>query len=245
MAKSARKNSEKELELLEHLAELRTRLLRCLLYVTLGAIIAFFYFDPLYDFLLKPAMVVLHQLHTRMLMTSFLQGFTLTVQVSVVGGLVLAAPFVTAELWFFILPALNKQERKAVLFVGPLSVVLFALGVFLCYVGMPRAFAWFALYIPPGTTLQPEVGRTLIFTVQMYLAFGLMFEMPVLLMFLGAVGIVNSRMMLRLWREATVAIAFIAAVVTPSNDALTMMMMAVPMVGLYFLSIGLVKMVEK
>ncbi len=244
-ARGAKKNPEKEIELLEHLAELRARLLRCLLYIVLGGIIAFFYFDRLYSWLLKPAMEVLGQHHTQMLMTSFVQGFTLTVQVSLVGGLVLSAPFVTTELWLFILPALNKQERKAALFVGPLSVVLFALGVFLCYLGMPRAFSWFALYVPPGTTLQPDVGRTLIFTVQMYLAFGLMFELPVLLMFLGAVGIVNSRMMVQRWREATVLIAFVAAVATPSNDALTMLMMATPMVGLYFFSIVLVRMVEK
>ncbi|MEI6916633.1 MAG: twin-arginine translocase subunit TatC, partial [Armatimonadota bacterium] len=106
------------------------------------------------------------------------------------------------------------------------------------------AFGWFVSLVPPNVDLRPEASATLVFAVQMYLAFGVMFEMPVVLMFLGKVGIVNSKMMIRLWREATVGIAAIAAIATPSNDAFTMMLMAVPMVVLYFFSIGLVKMVE-
>ena len=238
------KNPDKELELLDHLGELRSRLIRVILYLVIGAGMAWWFFDPLYKFLLAPAVQSLPKSSQGLLMTGFMQAFTLKMQVALVGGAVLVGPLITTELWMFVAPALTRQERKAIWFVAPLSVVLFASGVALCYYAMPRAFGWFVSLVPPNVDLRPEASATLVFAVQMYLAFGVMFEMPVVLMFLGKVGIVNSKMMIRLWREATVGIAAIAAIATPSNDAFTMMLMAVPMVVLYFFSIGLVKMVE-
>lgn len=239
------KNPDKELELLDHLGELRTRLIRIILYLTVGMAATWVFFDPLYSILLAPAIKVLQGTKTNFLMTSFVQGFTLRVQVALIGGAVLTAPLWTMELWMFVAPGMTKSERKALYFVAPLSIFLFALGVTICYLGMPRALGWFASLTPPSTDLRPDIGRTLIFIVQMYLAFGLMFEMPVVLMFLGKIGIVNSRMMVRLWKEATVAIAFLAALATPSADAFTMLLMAGPMVLLYFLSIFLVRAMER
>lgn len=238
------KNPEKELELLEHLGELRGRLIRAILYVLVGMVAAWVFFNPLYVFLLKPAIDILHETGGQFLQTSFAQGFTLRVQVALIGGVILALPLLTMEMWLFIAPGLTRQERKALYFVGPLSIFLFVLGVGLCYIAMPRALGWFVSLVPPETQLIPDIGRTLIFMVQMYLAFGIMFELPVVLMFLGKIGIVNSRMMVRMWREAVVGTAFLAAIATPSNDAFTMLLMAVPMVILYFLSIFLVRWVE-
>lgn len=238
------RNPEKELELLDHLGELRGRLFRSIVFIVIGMAVAWIFFDQLYALLLQPAINVLSKTGMKFLQTTFVQGFTLRMQVSLIGGLILAAPFWTAELWLFIAPGLTKQERKALFFVAPLSIVLFALGVFLCFIAMPRALDWFVSLAPPNTELRPDVARTLVFFVQMYLAFGLMFELPIVMMFLAKIGLINTRLMIRFWREATVAIAVLAAVMTPSNDAFTMLMMAVPMVALYFLSISLVRMVE-
>jgi len=238
------KNPDKELELFDHLAELRTRVMRCLIYVGLAMCVTWFVFDQLYTFLLQPAITVLKATGGKFLQTSFVQGFTLRMQVSFLGGLILTLPLLTLEAWGFVAPGLTRQERKAVYFVAPLSIVLFFAGIAICYFSLPRALAWFVSMQPPNTALIPDVSRTLIFMVQMYLAFGLMFELPVVLMFLGKVGIINSRLMVKYWREATVVIAFLAALITPSNDAFTMTMMAAPMVLLYFLSISLVRWVE-
>ena len=229
---------------MDHLGELRGRLLRSIVAVVVGMLVAWVFFDQLYALPLRPAIDVLSKTGMKFLQTTFVQGFTLRMQVSLIGGLILAAPFWTAELWLFIAPGLTKQERKALFFVAPLSIALFALGVFLCFIAMPRALDWFVSLAPPNTELRPDVARTLVFFVQMYLAFGLMFELPIVMMFLAKIGLINTRLMIRFWREATVAIAVLAAVMTPSNDAFTMLMMAVPMVALYFLSISLVRMVE-
>ncbi len=205
---------------------------------------AWVYFDQLYTFLLQPAITILEKQGGSFLQTTFAAGFTLRMQVALIGGLVLMMPLLTLEFWLFVAPGLTKRERRAVYFVAPLSIALFALGVTLCYIAMPRALEWFVSLVPPNTTLIPDISRTLVFMVQMYLAFGVMFELPVVLMFLAKIGLVNSRMMIRLWREAVVATAFLAALATPSNDAFTMLMMAVPMVFLYFLSIILVRWME-
>lgn len=230
---------------MDHLGELRGRLLRSIIYISLGMAVAWLFFDQLYALLLQPAINVLNKSGMKFLQTTFVQGFTLRMQVALIGGLVLAAPLWTAELWLFVAPGLTRQERKALYFVGPMSILLFALGVFLCFLAMPRALDWFVSLSPPNTELKPDISRTLVFFVQMYLAFGIMFELPIVLMFLAKIGLVNTRLMIRFWREATVSIALVAALITPSNDAFTMMMMAVPMVGLYFLSISLVRLVER
>jgi sec-independent protein translocase protein TatC len=126
-----------------------------------------------------------------------------------------------------------------------MSVVLFLMGVTLCYCIMPVAVTWFVSYDTlPNTEFRPFVSQNLYFVVMMLLAFGLSFELPVLLMFLGKLGIINSKMMKTYWRQAVVITAFVAAVATPSNDAFSMLMLAIPMVILYLISIYLVKIIE-
>lgn len=238
-------NPEKELELLEHLGEFRTRFIRVVAYIVIGTALTWSFYHPLYELVMAPALGVIQRMGGEFLMTTFISGFTLRLQVSLIGGLVLSAPFWTVEFWMFIAPGLTKDERKALYFIAPFSIFLFALGVSICYLGLPRALEWFAGMVPPGAELKPDVQRTLVFVVQMYLAFGIVFEMPIVLMFLAKIGLVNSRMMVHFWKEAVVGMAAMSALITPSGDAFTLMLMATPMCFLYFGSIGLVRWIEK
>ena len=104
---------------------------------------------------------------------------------------------------------------------------------------------WLVSQNPPGATFMPSVAQTLLFVSKMCLAFGLVFQLPVVLMFLAKVGIVDSRMLKAYWRQAVVVLAIVAAVVTPSADAFSMMLMCAPLILLYGLSIVLVRMVER
>jgi sec-independent protein translocase protein TatC len=104
---------------------------------------------------------------------------------------------------------------------------------------------WLISQNPPEAKFMPSVQGTLLFILKMYLAFGLVFQMPVVLMFLGKAGLISSVTLRSYWRQAVVAIGILAAAITPSGDAFTMMMMCVPMIILYVLSIGLVRIVEK
>jgi len=123
-------------------------------------------------------------------------------------------------------------------------VVLFLLGVSCAYLVLPMAVRWFLSYVPPGVSLLQNPMTYIVFAVKMLLAFGLVFQLPVLLMFLGKVGILTSVIMVRYWRQIAVGLFTVAMVVAPSNDPGTMLALAVPLTLLFFGSIGLVKMVE-
>lgn len=236
---------EKRAELTEHLAELRNRLVRVVIYVVVGSIAAWVFYDFLFAFITRPMMGVLLKRDTKFLITGFPEAFMIRVQISVVAGIILTAPLITLEMWGFVAPGLTRPERRALKWIGPLSIVLFLGGVVLCYLILPNAFRWFASFVPEGADLRPGLLQSILFAVKMLLAFGIVFELPIVLMLLGKVGVVSSRFLLQNWRVAMVGVAALAAVATPSNDALTMLFMAVPVALLYFLSIGLVRIVER
>ena len=238
------KNPEKKAELTEHLSELRARLVRSIIYVVAGAVLAWCFYDYLFSFLVRPMAGVLDEQSSSFLLTSFPEAFMIQLQVCLVAGLIAASPLLTAELWGFVSPGLTRSERRPVKWLVPLASALFASGVALCYLILPAAFNWFASYTPPGAELRPTVQSSILFSVKMLFMFGVVFELPVVLMLLAKVGIVSSGSLLANWRMAMVGVAVLAAVATPSNDAFTMLVMAVPVAVLYFLSIILVKWVE-
>lgn len=235
--------SGKQLELVEHLAELRDRLLRCIVYATLGSVAGWIFFPFFFKLLTTPVARYLSK-DSSFLLTGIAEGFTVKMQIAVLTGIILAFPLITMEGWRFIAPGLTRKEKRAVRLVAPLSILLFVGGVATAYFAMPMGIRWLISQNPPGAKFMPAVGQSLIFILKMYLAFGLVFQTPIVLMFLGRVGIVTSQSLRSCWRQAIVAIAVIAAAVTPSGDAFTMMIMCGPMVLLYFLSIALVRLVE-
>jgi sec-independent protein translocase protein TatC len=162
-----------------------------------------------------------------------------------VAGLVVAIPLVTLELWGFIAPGLTRSERKACYFVFPLSVLFFFGGIFCGYELMSVTIDYFAQYIPQDVQLLQDPMKYIVFLVKMVVAFGICFQMPVVLMFLGYVGLVTSQTLREQWRLAVVGCFVVAAVATPGGDPMTMMIMAAPLALLYLASIFLVAFVEK
>jgi sec-independent protein translocase protein TatC len=245
---------EKTAELTEHLAELRTRIIRAAVYAVVGMILVYIFENRLFSVLARPIIETLQQRHVAtygngpggFVINNFADAFFIKLQISTVGGLVLAAPLIVLELWGFIAPALTPGEKKGVHFVAPMSVVLFLLGVACAYLVLPMAVRWFLSYMAdiPGVTLMQNPLTYVVFTVKMLLAFGLVFQLPVILMFLGKVGIITSKLMVQYWRQIAVGLFTVAMVVAPSNDPGTMLSLAIPLTLLFFGSIGLVKMVE-
>jgi len=238
-------SSDKQLELVDHLAELRNRIVRCIVYVSVGMAVGWVFYGFFFRLLSAPVMQFLERSGSSFLLTGVAEGFTIKVQISLLVGIIITLPLITMEGWAFIAPGLTKSERRAVKLVMPLSILLFILGVALGYFIMPTGIKWLIGQNPPGARFMPSVAQTLLFILKMYLAFGLVFQMPVVLMFLAKAGLVSSKTLRSYWRQAVVALFIIAAAVTPSGDAFTMMMMCAPMVVLYVLSIGLVRIVEK
>jgi len=230
---------------MEHLTELRNRLLRAVLFLTVGITAGWFLYNPFFTILCGPVIDFLKEHGNKFIVVGLTEGFNIRMQMSVLIGAIIACPFLTMESWGFISPGLTRQERKAVWLVAPLSVLLFWLGVFCAWKVLPMGVKWLVAQNPAEAAFMPSVGQALIFLLKLYLGFGLVFQLPVVLMFLGKVGIVSSSMLRTNWRQAIVAIAIIAAIVTPSGDAPTMLAMCIPMIGLYGLSIILVRLIEK
>ncbi len=249
------RNEERKAELTEHLAELRTRLIRASIYVAVGMAVMWVFSGRIQSLLMSPITNIVDHMVQQpspqnqlpnggFVINNFTDGFFLKLQIATVGGLMLALPLAVLELWGFVAPALTPHEKKGVHYVAPLSVVLFLLGTACAYFILPMAARWFLSYIPPGAILLQNPLTWTIFVVKLLLIFGLLFELPVVLMFLGKIGIINSALMIRYWRQIAVGLFTLAMVAAPSNDPGTMLALAVPLTLLFFGSIGLVKLVE-
>ena len=245
---NAHRDDERKAELTEHLGELRSRLIRSCVYLAIGMVVMYVLFHSIYNLLegpLKPALAKLPP-GSGLRFNSFTEPFFLKLQIATVGGLMLAAPLIVLELWGFIAPALTSKEKQGVYFIAPMSVILFVLGAGCAYLILPMAMRWFLSYLSdfPDPILLQNPLTYIVFVVKMMLVFGLLFELPVILMFLGKVGIISSAMMIRYWRQIAVGLFTMAMVVAPSNDPGTMLALAIPLTILFFASIGLVKLVE-
>jgi sec-independent protein translocase protein TatC len=249
------RSEERKAELTEHLAELRTRLIRASIYVFVGMGIMWILSGRIQVLVMAPINNIVQHLvakpspegqlpNSGFVINNFTDGFFLKLQIATVGGLILALPLALLELWGFIAPALTPQEKKGVHFVAPMSVVLFFMGTSCAYFILPMAARWFLSYIPPGAILLQNPLTWTVFVVKILLVFGLLFELPVVLMLLGKIGIINSALMIKYWRQIAVGLFTMAMVVAPSNDPGTMLALAIPLTLLFFGSIGLVKMVE-
>lgn len=238
------RNPEKRAELVEHLGELRTRLVRSVVYILAGMIVAWFFYDTIFDALTRQLGPVLGA-KDKLVFTTMAEPFMLKMQVSLAAGLILVLPLLIFEIWGFISPGLTSGEKRPLRWTVPLAVFLFASGASLCYWILPMAFRWFATYKPDNAVYMVTLPSLIRFELLMLLAFGSAFELPVVLMLLAQVGIVNSKMLKDNWRYSVVIISVVAATLTPSNDVFSMATMTIPLVILYVASIGLVKFVEK
>lgn len=245
---------DKTAELTEHLAELRTRIIRAAVYAVVGMVLVYIFENTLFTILAQPIIETLKNRHVPtygngpggFVIRNFTDAFFIKLQISTVGGLILAAPLIVMELWGFVAPALTAKEKRGIHIVAPMSVILFLAGVTCAYFIMPMAVRWFLSYLTdiPGAVLMQNPLTYVTFMMKMMLAFGLVFQLPVILMFLGKVGIINSAMMIKYWRHIAVGLFSVAMVIAPSNDPGTMLALAIPLTILFFGSIGLVRMVE-
>jgi sec-independent protein translocase protein TatC len=235
----------KEMELWEHLGELRARLIRSAIYVVIGLIAAWNVYPWLWDLFVAPLEPVLKQINGKIVYTTFTQGFMLRLQVSLIAGLVIAIPLVTLEVWGFIAPGLTRSERRACYVVFPLSLFFFFFGLVVGYALMGVTVGYFAQYIPKDVELLQDPAKYMTFLVKMVVGFGLTFQMPVILMFLSWIGMISSRTLREQWRLAVVGCFAVAAIATPGGDPMTMLIMAAPLAVLYLGSIVMCGFVER
>jgi len=257
MAVTPSPEDEAELEsskapLLEHLVELRNRIVYSMIAFVLCFIVCYAFAQPIYLFLTQPlADALAGQVGRQMIFTALYEAFFTYVRVAAFGALCLAFPFMAAQLWWFIAPGLYRHERAAFWPFLLATPVMFILGAaFVYYLILPYAIRFFLGFETPGGNgalpieLQARVGEYLSFVMTLIFAFGFCFELPVLLTLLGRVGIVTSAGLSGARRYAIVGVVAIAAVVTPP-DVFSQIALSVPLIGLYEVSIWLVYLMER
>lgn len=238
--------------LVEHLIELRRRLLWSLFAILVAFIGCYMVSAQIYDFLVHPLARALegHPEH-QMIYTQMYEGFLTHVKVALYAALMLAFPIIASQVWMFVAPGLYRNERRAFMPFLLATPILFLIGAAMAYyLVLPGAWGFFLSFESPADdaamkiVLQPKVSEYLSLVMTMIFAFGLCFELPVLLVLLGRVGIVSSTMLSEKRRYAIVGIFAVAAVVTPP-DAFSQIALGLPMCVLYEISILLVRLVEK
>lgn len=243
--------------LIEHLAELRTRLIHSAVAFIIGMVICFTVWNPIFNFLTEPlcsTMAERGQDDCGLILIKLQEGFFVAISISLFGGLVLSFPYISYQLWRFVAPGLYKNEKSAFLPFMFASPIMFLIGAsFAFYVVMPLAFDFFLGFQQSGNVGETGVEASIDFqgSVQEYLrlsikfivAFGLCFQLPVLLTLMGKAGLVSSQGLADVRKYAVVGILVLAALVTPP-DVITQVILFVVVYGLYEISIQLVKRVE-
>jgi sec-independent protein translocase protein TatC len=238
---------DREMSFWEHLAELRSRLLWAILFWTIGSVIAWVYYDKIFWMLVKPIEPALRKYEIPVTLQSIFEPLMLKLQISIAAGLVIAFPGILYEVMAFIWPALYPHEKRFALKLIPASLILFGAGVFLAYNLIPVA-ALFMLQMGLPHTENPGIKVQVLNFARQYLwsvakiaaACGVLFQMPLVMMFLGKLGVVSAKGLMRYWRHAIVAIFTLSAIITPTIDPVNMTLLAGPIVGLYFFSVLLV-----
>jgi sec-independent protein translocase protein TatC len=238
--------------LMDHLIELRQRMVRAMIAFVLCFLVCFYFSRPIYAFLTEPLAAALKgDPGQHMIATGLTETFFTYVKVGMFGGLCLAFPYTAAQIWMYVAPGLYKHERRAFLPFLAATPFLFILGgAFVFYVMLPNAIRFFVSFQTHGGNgslgieLQAKVSEYLDFVMTLIFAFGLCFQLPVLLSLLGRVGIVSSAQLRSMRRYAIVGLFAVAAVLTPP-DIFSMLSLAIPLVGLYEVSILCVWLIER
>jgi len=241
---------------LEHLRELRKRIFHSVLGVTVGFGVAYWFARDLFGLLMRPLRFAIWQVKkegflpdydpARLGFTSPTEPFFTFLQVGLIGGIIIAAPWVLYQLWKFIAPALYKKEKVVAIPFVFFATLFFAVGIYFCWaVVLPYGFQYLIQYglgvEDPSVAvhLTPQIMMTEYFDLssRMLLAFGLIFEFPLVIAFMAALGVVTHRTLLHFQRYAIVILAILSAVLTPTPDPVTMLLMLAPLVALYYASV--------
>ena len=245
-----------KMSFLEHLDELRKRLIWTVGSLIFGALVAWFFLDlrtlgpftisgntygpwsfGLIEFIIKPISVMTG---TELVAIDPTEIFNLYVKFVILGGLIIAAPLVMTQVWLFIAPGLYRHEKKlAIPFVLLTSACLVAGAAFGHYVAFPKIWGFLAELGKGDFKFQPRIDTTFALYLRLILAFAVIFQMPTVVLLLSRLGIVTARFMLRHFKYAMLIIFILAAVITPDGNPINQVVMAGPMIGLYAFSIVL------
>jgi len=225
------------MSLLGHLEELRVRLVRCILAAVAGFAVCFAFAERILEILLHPLKQVLPP-KSELITTGLTEGFFVSMKAAFVAGLFLVSPVIFYQIWKFVAPGLYEEERRLAVPVAFFTALCFVSGAcFGYFVVFPFGFTFLANYAADVVTLMPKLSEYYSFSLSLLFAFGIIFEMPVFIFFLARFGVVDHTWLRKKRRWAIVLFFVVAAILTPTPDAVNQILMAAPMAVLYEVSI--------
>jgi len=222
---------------LEHLDELRKRIVASVIGVAIGVLASFGFINHIVNFILKPTWQVLPP-GSRMIYTQPGEAFGLYIQISLIAGVVLAAPWIMYQVWLFIAPGLYTNEKRLAIPFVALGTLGFIAGTLINhYVTFPFMMRFFASFNTADLVFMPRLEDVFDLYTKMLIGMGLVFQMPMVVYTLAKLRMVTARFLLKHFKYAFLIIFIVAAVITPTGDMVTQAIFAAPMVALYVLSI--------
>jgi sec-independent protein translocase protein TatC len=234
------------MSLLEHLQELRKRIIHSAIYLLLGFFVAWGFREKIYGFMEKPVKLALahHHMSTQLNYLNPVDGFNMYLEISFMAGCIIASPFVLYQVWLFISPGLYRNEKRYVTPFMAATVGLFLAGAFFGYHWVFPGALNFLFDFNKDFNPLIEINEYTGLFLTVILGLGATFELPILIMFLSLFGIVSPRFLWKNIRYAILLIFIVACIIAPTPDVLTMCVFAAPMLGLYLVSIGVSYMVH-
>jgi sec-independent protein translocase protein TatC len=226
-----------KMSFLEHLDELRKRIVNSAIAIGVCIVLGFAFINRIVDFILAPTRGALPA-GVKMIYTEPGEAFSLYIQISLIMGVVLAAPFIMYQVWMFIAPGLYSNEKRLAIPFVLFTTIGFVLGAaFNHYIAFPFMMAFFASFNTPDLAFMPKLDDVFGLYTKMLLGMGIVFQMPAVVFFLAKMKMITARFLIKNFWYAFLIIFIVAAVITPTGDMMTQTIFAAPMVGLYCLSI--------
>jgi sec-independent protein translocase protein TatC len=234
-----RKHSPKEgaMPFLEHLEELRWRILKCLILVIITSSCLYYFWQEIFEFVLVFPLRSISP-KPQIIFTTPSEAFVASLKISFFGGVLVSFPYILFQIWAFVAPGLFKKEQRLGILWIILSSLFFITGIAFSGFAIPQTIRFLTQFHPPSLSPFFTVTEYLGFIIKFALAFGLIFQMPVVSLILTRAGIITYKTLLKPWRYAIIIIFIVAAVITPP-DVVSLLMMAIPLFFLFYLSIGI------
>lgn len=236
------------MSLMEHLTELRDRIIKVVLAVAIGMVIAFFFYETISEFLLRPYREINDSQSIsdgRLLATDPLEGFGVRMKLAAYGGIFIAMPVILWQLWRFITPGLYAHEKRYAIPFMVSALTLFLLGAGIAYYTLPQALNFLQQIGGENIVTGYSPSKYFRLITYMMLAFGIGFEFPIVLVFAQMIGVLTPRMLRNVRRYAIVGICVLVAVITPSGDPFSMLALSIPMCLFYEISILIGRVMER
>ena len=235
------KNPERKMSLADHLRELRKRLFWIAGFILIGTVGGWFLFEPVFSLLQQPILDLSRQqgVNATVNFGTIVSAFDLRIQVSIFLGLLVSSPFWLYQVWAFVTPGLKKNERRySAAFIAS-AVPLFLIGTYIAWVSLPNFVVVLLGFTPEGSSNVINASQYVLFAIRVLFIFGSAFVMPVVLVLMNFIGLIEAKSIIRGWRFAVFVIAVITALATPTAEPISMLLLMIPLIILYFLAAGI------